>query len=88
MRRSLAHYPRLIDRFVDDALRACGRPRRAIVRVNPGDAKNVTPRDGVEIVADEAVEPGACSVDTPAGRLGASVEQRAMRLAQSAAEHA
>lgn len=88
MRRSLAHYPRLIDQFVDDALRACGRPRSAVVRLHPKDAKHASARTGVDIVADDALQPGACEVDVAEGKLGASIEQRAACLAMAASEHA
>jgi hypothetical protein len=88
MRRSLAHYPRLIDQFVDDALRACGRPRSAVVRLHPKDAKHSSARTGVDIVADDALQPGACEVDVAEGKLGASIEQRAVTLAMAASDHA
>jgi hypothetical protein len=88
MRRSLAHYPRLIERFVDDALRACGRPKQAVLRLHPEDVAHAKAQDGIEIIADARIERGACEVKTKDGRLGATIEQRAILLSMAAADSA
>jgi len=86
LRSALAENPETITRFVDDALRACGRIARASARLHPEDAAAFRPQRDVEVTADATLERGEVVVETDGGSVAATLDQRAMLLARSAAD--
>jgi flagellar biosynthesis/type III secretory pathway protein FliH len=85
LRTALAHDAAALTRYVDDALRACGRVVHSRVRLHPADAALYRPRRDVEIVADASAARGDVSVETDAGTVGATIEDRAALLVRAAA---
>ena len=85
LRYAVDRNPRLLARFVDDALRAAGSPRTAVVRIAPLPPFVCAESDAHDFVADPALSPGDVFVDCEAGTLGATIEERAERLVRAAA---
>ena len=85
LRTALADDAAALTKYVDDALRACGRFGRASVRLHPADVSNYRPRSDVEVVADHTSARGEVVVETEAGRAHAVIEDCAALLARSAA---
>src|SRR5450755_509343 len=85
LRYALDRNPRLLARFVDDALRAAGAPMRAIVRVAPTQTSVLADACAHEIVADPALSLGDVFIDCAAGTLGATVDERAALLVRALA---
>jgi hypothetical protein len=85
LRATLADVPGTINRFVDDALRACGRVPHATVRLHPDDALAYRPQRDVDVIADPSCELGSVSVQTEDGVVAATIDQRAALLAKAAA---
>jgi hypothetical protein len=82
--RSALRDATVLTHYVDDALRACGRPVSAAVRLHPGDAIAYRPQRGVRIAADASLDRGAIAVDFPDGTVGATVDERAALLVRAA----
>lgn len=82
--RSALRDAMILTHYVDDALRACGRPVHAAVRLHPDDAIVYRPQRGVRIVADPSLVRGALAVDYPDGTVGATVDERAALLVRAA----
>ena len=85
LRYAVDRNPRLLARFVDDALRAAGSPRQAIVRIAPAVTIGGAESRAYDLVADPALSPGDVFVDCDAGTLGATIGERAERLVRAAA---
>ena len=85
LRTALAHDASALTQYVDDALRACGRLVRAKVALHPADVVRYRPRRDVDVFADESSDQGDVAVETDAGSVRASIEQRAALLARRAA---
>jgi Flagellar assembly protein FliH len=85
LRYAVDRNPRLLARFVDDALRAAGSPKSAIVRLAPPTAIAAAATLEHDVVADSTLSPGDVFVDCDAGELGATIEERAARLVRAAA---
>jgi hypothetical protein len=85
LRYAVDRNPRLLARFVDDALRAAGSPRRAIVRIATSATIAAAESHTYDLVADPELSPGDVFVDCDAGSLGATVGERAERLVRAAA---
>jgi len=77
--------PRLVARFVDDALRAAGNPRNAVVRVAPAVTAVGAASRQHDFVADPSLAPGDVSIECAEGTVGATVEERAALLVRGAA---
>ena len=86
LRVALSENPATIARFVDDALRACGRIDRARVRLNPQDATAYRPHRDVEVTADQQLERGEVIVEAERGALAATLESRALLLTRAASD--
>lgn len=82
---ALDRNPRLLARFVDDALRAAGSPRRAIVRIAPTATIGGAESRAYDLVADPTLSSGDVFVDSDAGTLGATIGERAERLVRAVA---
>jgi hypothetical protein len=85
LRYAVDRNPRLLARFVDDALRAAGSPSSAIVRIACSAASAGAATIEHDFVADPSLSPGDVFVDCADGTLGATVEERAERLVRAAA---
>jgi len=85
LRYAVDRNPRLLARFVDDALRAAGSPRHAIVRLAPSVAISAREQSDHDYVADATLAPGDVFVDCADGTLGSTIEQRAEGLVRAAA---
>jgi len=85
LRYAVDRNPRLLARFVDDALRAAGSPKSATVRVAPPTAIAAAATMKYDVVADSTLSPGDVFIDCDAGELGATIEERAARLVRAAA---
>ncbi len=72
-------------RYVDDALRACGRGGRATVRLHPRDAPAYRPTGDLEVVSDDSCEAGQVVIELPTGSLGATADERAALLVRAVA---
>jgi len=84
LRSALTNDALALTRYVDDALRACGRFDRATVRLHPADVGHYRPRSDVEVVADASSIRGEVIVETDAGSVRAVIEDRAALLARAA----
>jgi hypothetical protein len=71
--------------YVDDALRACGRAERHIVRLHPSDAAAYRAQQGVDVIADPGRARGEVSIAAGGGEISATIEDRAEILARAAA---
>jgi hypothetical protein len=86
LRYAIDRNPRLIVRFVDDALAAAGAAaRRATIRMAPNCIAAFDPERAHAVTADEELGPGDVFIDTPAGTIGALLAERADLLVRSAA---
>jgi hypothetical protein len=86
LRYAIDRNPRLMVRFVDDALAAAGvAARRATIRVMPDYVGAFGPERAHAVAADEDLGPGDAFIDTPAGSIGALLDERADLLVRSAA---
>ncbi len=85
LRKAVAADADELTRYVDEALRACGRVGRAAIHLHPEDAIAFRPSREADVVADASLARGAVSVTTDAGTLGATIEERALLLARAAA---
>jgi len=85
LRYAVDRNPRLLARFVDDALRAAGSPKSATVRVAPPTAIAAEATIEHDVVADSTLSPGDVFVNCDAGEIGATIEERAARLVRAAA---
>ena len=86
LRYAIDRNPRLIVRFVDDALAAAGAAaRRATIRMAPDFIAAFDPERAHAVTADEEFGPGDVFIDTPAGAIGALLEDRAELLVRAAA---
>lgn len=87
LRYAIDRNPRLIARFVDDALAAAGvLSGVTTVRVAAGSAAHVTPdRSPAAITEDAALNPGDVFVISDHGVVGATLEERAHLLVRAAA---
>ncbi len=67
------------------ALRCARDARSVVVRVSAADAARVREAlaEGVEVVADPDVPDGGCALDTPAGRIEASLEAQLEEIARA-----
>jgi len=86
LRTALAEDPETIARFVDDAMRACGRFAQVSVRLNPEDAAAFHPRRDLDVTADAMLERGQVVVETDGGSVAATLDERAMLLARAVAD--
>lgn len=77
--------PRLVARFVDEALRAAGSPHNAVVRVAPGATSVGVASKEHDFVADSSLEMGDVFIDCATGTLGATLEERAELLVRAVA---
>jgi hypothetical protein len=77
--------PRLVARFVDDALRAAGGPHNAVVRVAPSATSVGAASKEHDFVADSSLNAGDVFVDCAGGTLGATLEERAELLVRAVA---
>lgn len=84
LRYAVDRNPRLVARFVDDALRAAGSPRHAIVRVAPSATASAQEQREHDYVADTSLAPGDVFIVCADGTLGATIEQRAEGLVRAA----
>jgi flagellar biosynthesis/type III secretory pathway protein FliH len=86
LRYAIDRNPRLIVRFVDDALAAAGAAaRRAKIRMTPDCIAAFDPERAHAVTADEELGPGDVYIDTPAGAIGALLDERADLLVRAAA---
>jgi hypothetical protein len=85
LRKAVAADADELTRYVDEALRACGRVSRSVIRLHPDDAAVFRPSREADVVADASLARGAVTVLTDAGSLGATIEERALLLARAAA---
>jgi len=85
LRESLTHDSASLTRYVDDALRACGRVYHPAVRLHPEEAACYRPQRDVDVVADAALMRGEVIVETETGAIGATIEERAVLLVRAAA---
>ncbi|HKW45462.1 MAG TPA: hypothetical protein VJN22_07380 [Candidatus Eremiobacteraceae bacterium] len=85
LRYAVDRNPRLLARFVDEALRAAGSPQNAAVRVAPSCAPAGDYCLAHDFVSDPTLGAGDVFVDCSDGTLGATLEERAERLVRSAA---
>jgi hypothetical protein len=85
LRYAVDRNPRLVARFVDDALRAAGGPHNAVIRVAPAVAAVGAESQEHDFVADPSLAPGDVFIDSAAGTVGATVEERAALLVRGAA---
>ncbi|HEY5095572.1 MAG TPA: hypothetical protein VII69_10680, partial [Candidatus Eremiobacteraceae bacterium] len=69
LRYAVDRNPRLLARFVDDALRAAGSPKTATVRVAPPMAVAAARSTEHDVVADHGLSPGDVFVDCDAGTV-------------------
>ena len=84
-RHALAEDNALITTFVDDALRACGRSTHPTARLNPSDVMAYRPQRDVDVIAEDALERGEIIIETDAGRVTATLDERAAVLVEAAA---
>jgi len=77
--------PRLVARFVDEALRAAGSPHNAVVRVAPAATSVGVASKKHDFVADSSLEMGDVFIDSATGTLGATLEERAELLVRAVA---
>jgi hypothetical protein len=77
--------PHLVARFVDDALRAAGSPRNAVVRVAPAATTVGSALMQHDFVADTSLDLGDVFIDSANGTLGATLEERAELLVRAVA---
>ncbi|MBV8172179.1 MAG: hypothetical protein JO219_09660 [Candidatus Eremiobacteraeota bacterium] len=73
-----------VTRYVDDALRACGRLLRASVRLHPADAHAYRPQRGVDVAPDALLARGTIAIDIGGGEVAATIEERAELLVRAA----
>lgn len=86
LRYAIDRNPRLIVRFVDDALAAAGvAARGATIRMAPDCIAAFDPGRAHAVTADQGLAPGDVCIDTPAGAIGALLEERADLLVRAAA---
>jgi len=85
LRSALENDAVALTKYVDDALRACGRFGRARVRLHPADVSHYRPRSDVEVVADDTCACGEVVVETEAGSVRGVIDDRAALLARAAA---
>lgn len=76
LRHAVAFDPKVIDRFVADALEAA-QHENAIVRVHPTHLAMLADR-GSQCRSDERLGPGDVIVELPWGSIGATLEERAV----------
>jgi hypothetical protein len=74
-----------IAKYVDDALRACGRGGRATVRLHPRDARVYRSTHDVDVIGDDSCQASQVVIELPTGSLGATVDERAALLVRAAA---
>ena len=86
LRYAVDRNPRLLARFVDDALRAAGNPKDAAVRVAPATSITGDHAGTHTFVADPSLSPGDVVVSCESGTLGATIEDRAARLVRAASQ--
>jgi len=84
LRHALVVDPKIIARFVDDAL-AAACDEAATARVNPAHLPALADQ-GMRCIADERLGFGEVVVDLPAGSIGATVEERAELIVRAAAD--
>jgi D-alanyl-D-alanine carboxypeptidase len=77
--------PRLVARFVDEALRAAGSPHNAVVRVASAATSVGVASKEHDFVADSSLELGDVFIDSATGTLGATLEERAELLVRAVA---
>jgi hypothetical protein len=77
--------PRLVARFVDEALRAAGSPHNAVVRVAPAVTTVGPEAREHDFVADPSLAPGDVFIDCAAGAIGATLRERADILVRAVA---
>lgn len=75
LRHAVAFDPKVVARFVDDAL-AAAQDEQAIVHLNSAHRSALSAR-GPQYVADERAAAGAVAVELAAGDVAATLEQRA-----------
>lgn len=86
LRYAVDRNPRLLARFVDDALRAAGNPKDAVVRVATPTAFTGDHPGTHALVADPSLSAGDVFVTCDAGTLGATIEERAALLVRAASQ--
>jgi hypothetical protein len=77
--------PRLVARFVEEALRAAGSPHNAVVRVAQAVTTVGSEAREHDFVADPSLAPGDVFVDCAAGTIGATLRERADILVRAVA---
>jgi hypothetical protein len=77
--------PRLVARFVEEALRAAGGPHNAVVRVAQAVTTVGSEAREHDFVADPSLAPGDVFVDCAAGTIGATLRERADILVRAVA---
>jgi hypothetical protein len=85
LRYAVDRNPRLVARFVDEALRAAGSPHNAVVRVAPAVTAVGAELKEHDFVADPSLATGDVFIDCAAGTLGATLDERAEILVRAAA---
>jgi hypothetical protein len=85
LRYAVDRNPRLVARFVDEALRAAGSPHNAVIRVAPAVTAVGAELKEHDFVADPSLAPGDVFIDCTAGTLGATLDERAEILVRAVA---
>jgi hypothetical protein len=83
---AVAKNPLFVRRFVDDALHAASSPSHARVLLCARDAAACGGRMDCDVVSDDALSGGEIVVETTAGLVRATIEQRAEALVRAAAD--
>jgi hypothetical protein len=83
LRYAIDRNPRLLARFVDDALRAAGGPQHATVRLAASAPLSGGEPGDHDFITDASLSPGDVFVDCADGTLGATIEQRAQGLVRA-----
>jgi len=96
IRRELAHAPEIPLQLVREALELAAGGGQIRVRLNPGDyqtlapqaktlVRELTPLGSTEVIADEAITPGGCRVETEFGAVDQQIESQLKRIEEELA---
>lgn len=96
IRRELAHAPEIPLQLVREALELAAGGGQVRVRLNPGDyqtlapqaktlVRELTPLGSTEVIADEAITPGGCRVETEFGAVDQQIESQLKRIEEELA---
>ena len=86
LHEAIARNRLFVARFVDDAIAAAGPSTVHRVRLSPKDAAVCGGRSCVDVVADATVASGEVIVESPAGAVRSTIEERCAVLARAAAD--